>query len=56
MDKHVPVRDLARKLSCSPETLKRQLRDGTIPGTKVGRDWRVDPEAVKIALDNKRKR
>jgi excisionase family DNA binding protein len=44
------VGDMAAKLSCSPETVRRMLRTGEIPGIKVGADWRVDPRAVELAL------
>ena len=50
MEKHVPVADLAKKLSCSRETVRRMLRAGEISGLKVGKDWRVDPAAAILAL------
>jgi len=50
MEKHVPVADVARKLSCSRQTVRRMLRDGTVPGLKLGREWRVDPAQVILAL------
>ena len=47
------VKDIARELACSQETVRRMLKAGKIPGVKVGRDWRADPEKVLLALSNK---
>lgn len=45
-----PVRAIAKQLSCSQETVRRMLRKNEIPGCKVGREWRADPEQVILAL------
>jgi excisionase family DNA binding protein len=52
--RYVPVRDLARLLGCGQKTVRRLLREGTVPGIKVGRDWRADPAQVVLALSNRR--
>jgi excisionase family DNA binding protein len=54
MNKHVPIGDIARKLSCSPETIRRLCRSGELPCVKVGRDWRIDPEQVTLSLSHSR--
>lgn len=54
MDKFVPVRDAAKKMACSEETIRRQLRNGQIHGVKIGRDWKV-PCAVSLSLSSARK-
>lgn len=49
---HKPVKEVARKLNCDVETLRRRLRAGTLPGIRIGNEWRVDPDAVVLALSN----
>ena len=46
------VREVAHLLNCSQETVRRLLRTGKVPGVRVGRDWRADPERVMLALSN----
>jgi excisionase family DNA binding protein len=38
---YLTVEETARILRLHPETVKILLRDGKIPGRKVGRKWRV---------------
>lgn len=40
------VKDVATELAVNPETVKRMLQSGRIPGYKVGRLWRMTREAV----------
>lgn len=42
--------DIARDLSLPRETVMRKLRDGSIPGRKVGRVWRTEPSAYQAWL------
>lgn len=48
--RYIPVSELASRLSCSDETIRRQCRDGRIPAIKVGRDWRVDADKAILSL------
>jgi excisionase family DNA binding protein len=48
----IPVREVARRLSVCSETVRRQLRTGELPGKKIGRDWRVNPDEIVLALSN----
>jgi excisionase family DNA binding protein len=52
MDKHITVHELALKLKCSRETVRRRLRSGELPGGKMcpGGVWKIDPQAVELAL------
>jgi excisionase family DNA binding protein len=40
------VKDVATELAVNPETVKRMLQSGRLPGYKVGRLWRTTREAV----------
>lgn len=44
------VKEAAIKIGISPERLRALLRQGTIEGKKLGRDW------VVLSLDYRRKR
>jgi len=50
--KLVTVPQMAQKLGCCHETVRRMLRKEEIPGVKVRRNWRMDQEQVAIALSN----
>jgi excisionase family DNA binding protein len=55
MKDRVSAKDIARKLSVSAETVRRLARAEKIPSVKVGRSVRFDPDAVELALSNKRR-
>jgi len=46
----VGVAEQALRLGVSKDTIYRLVRRGTIPGFKVGRDWRFFPSQVEQAL------
>jgi excisionase family DNA binding protein len=35
------VAETAAVLRCDPRTVRARLEDGTIPGTRLGSDWRI---------------
>lgn len=49
-DRLVTTHEMARKLACSQETVRRLARKEIIPCAKVGADYRFDPEKVTLAL------
>lgn len=49
-DRLVTTHEMARKLACSQETVRRLARKDIIPSAKVGTDYRFDPEQVTLAL------
>lgn len=49
-DRLVTTQEMARKLACSQEFLRRQAREAVVPSVMVGRDYRFDPEKVALAL------
>ena len=53
-EKRVKVSEMAKELGCSDQTIRRMLKRNEIPGVKVGRDWRLQPEKVVIALSNRK--
>ena len=41
------VEQAAEKLTVSPLTIREWLRNGTLPGHKVGHFWRITDEDIK---------
>ncbi len=37
------VSEIARRLNTTTYTVNRLIREGLLPGYKVGREWRVEP-------------
>ena len=46
----VPVRELARYLSCSSRTVRREIAKGVIPAVMVSNGYRVSIEEAVRAL------
>jgi len=46
----VSCQEMARRLGCHEQTVRRMAHAGIIPGLKVGSYFRFDPEAVEAAL------
>jgi excisionase family DNA binding protein len=44
------IEDVATQLKVQPRTVLEWLRTGKLPGYKLGRLWRVDPEDLKKFL------
>lgn len=42
------VAEVARVLRCCPETVRRMVVRGDIPGAKVGARWLIHPDAVPL--------
>ncbi len=42
----ITVKQLAEFLQLSEMTVKRALKSGELKGFKIGRDWRIEKEAV----------
>ena len=49
-EKPLTPREVARRKRVSIETVRRMLRDGEIRGEKFGRQWRIAPSDVGLAL------
>ena len=50
------VTEAAAQLRVSRRTLLRWLQTGRLPGVKIGRDWRIDPDdLVQIIQSSKTK-
>jgi excisionase family DNA binding protein len=48
----ITVREMAEKLNCHPETVRRMLRNREIRGVKMGSDWRIDQEKAILSLSH----
>jgi hypothetical protein len=40
----VPLKDYAAKVGRSPVTIRQRCQRGTLPATKVGRDWLIEED------------
>jgi excisionase family DNA binding protein len=49
------IEEAAPLLKVAPKTLRRWLREGAIPGVKVGRKWLVRADVVEQALTHGRR-
>jgi excisionase family DNA binding protein len=49
------VEEVARRLNTTQGTVNRWIRDGLLPGYKVGREWRVAPEDFEEFLRKNRR-
>ena len=56
MADRVNTQQMAIRLGCSDETVRRLAKAGKIPAIKLGRERRYDPEAVVKALTPKPKK
>jgi len=50
----VSCQEMARRLKCHEQTVRRLLHAGVIPGLRVGHYYRFDPKAVEAALSTGR--
>lgn len=51
-DELLTVEEAAARLKMHPVTVRRMLREGLIPGRKVGvRQWRVSAAALKAYIE-----
>jgi excisionase family DNA binding protein len=52
MDELLTVEQAAGRLQMHPVTVRRLLRDGQLPGRKIGaRQWRVSADALKAYME-----
>ena len=48
----IPLRDAAKRTKLSESGIRRGLKDGSIKGYKVARDWVLEPEEVnRLAIE-----
>lgn len=48
------LEEAAKALRVDSKTLRTLIKAGDFPARKVGVGWRIDPDAVKVWLDNLR--
>jgi DNA (cytosine-5)-methyltransferase 1 len=54
MEEMLTTKEVAQKLRLSVETVKKMLREGILPGHKVGRKWLVSSEELTQYLAKQR--
>jgi len=47
MNRLLKPEDVADRLAISPKMVRAWLREGKLPGIRLGRLWRVDPDALE---------
>ena len=47
MPKLLTLTDAAQRLSLTPDTLRQQIRNGSLKASKLGRDWFVSPSEIE---------
>lgn len=50
MEQHLPVHEVAAKLACCEETVRRMIRTGKLPALKVGSTYRVAGSTLVLSL------
>lgn len=48
------VEEVAKQLRLHPDTVKRLLRDGVIPGYKIQNSWRVKPADLDAYVESQK--
>jgi excisionase family DNA binding protein len=56
MMSHIPVREVAERLSCSEETIRRLIRNKTLPALRLGNEYRIDEKDISASLNRNRPR
>ena len=55
MDKYVTTSEAAEIIGCVDSRVRQLLREGTITGKRMGRDWLVDRKSAERYRDSERK-
>ena len=51
-DELLTVEQAAERIQMHPDTVRRLLRDGQLPGRKIGaRQWRISADALKAYVE-----
>ena len=53
MENLMTLREVARMLRLSRQTLYKMLKEGSIPAVKIGSQWRFEQEQVRTWLMNR---
>ncbi len=56
MEQYLTPEEVAEKLKLHPDTVKRLLRQGKIPGVKIEGSWRISISELNAYLDQQRKK
>ena len=50
MEQFLPIREIAAKLSCSEQTIRRLVKSGKITAIQMGKDYRISEKALLLSL------
>lgn len=50
----IDVEEAAKRLGLSVSTVRRMVRDGTLPAYKLGKQWRFKPEELTAYVEANR--
>jgi excisionase family DNA binding protein len=53
MDTFHNISTTAKRIAAHPETVRRMIRRGDLPATKIGKQWRVSERAMQKYLDQR---
>ncbi len=56
MNDVLSVREVARYLKLNEQTIYRLARNGTLPASKIGRQWRFSRREVEALLSERRRK
>lgn len=46
------VQETARMLRTSSQQVRKMIQSGELPAVKVGREWRIPAESIRMFLEN----
>ena len=50
-DEVLTIEEAAEFLKMTPKTIRKMLKEGTIPGSRVGKQWRTTRRALLDCID-----
>ena len=54
MEKHYSTEEVSEILGISTYTIREYIRNGSLKGFKIGREWRISESDLQEFLDSKR--
>jgi excisionase family DNA binding protein len=52
-DEVLTIEDAAELMKLAPKTIKKMMKEGTIPGRRIGRQWRTTKRALLDCIDGR---
>ncbi|MBX7148508.1 response regulator [bacterium] len=54
MEKLLTIAEVAARLSLTPQTIYKKIKEGTLPAVRVGSQWRVPEDKITSWLDSQK--